>query len=154
MNILMNSLIELLSNKIVICCAITFLIVNLLKIFFNYLQTKKIEWKLFLMTGGMPSSHTSFVTCVTTSLFFLEGISNVFILSLALTIIVIPHSIGLRRAVGKQAMLINQLIDEVMKKKFKPQRLYELLGHTPSQTFVGFIFGIVIPNIMFLLVFQ
>jgi uncharacterized protein len=52
---------------------------------------------------------------------------------------------GVRQAAGKQARVLNQIIDEVFQENpvFNENRLKELLGHTPIQVIVGSILGII-----------
>ena len=148
----MNLIIDVISNKILISAFSSFIVTGLLKIFFAYVKTKKIDYKVMFHTGGMPSSHTAFVISASTAIYFLEGVSNLFALSLIVCLIVMADAIGLRTAVGKQATLINRIIDEFIKSKtIKTERLYELLGHTPLQTLAGFILGILVTHIVFLL---
>jgi acid phosphatase family membrane protein YuiD len=147
----MDEFIELISNKIFLSACISFIITGILKIIFHFISEKKFDLKVMFKTGGMPSSHTAFVVSSSSAIYLLEGISNLFILSLVLTFIVVVDAVGLRRAVGKQAAIINNIIDEFMKsKKIKPERLYELLGHTPLQALIGFIIGIIVTHIVFL----
>ncbi len=150
----MEILVELLSNKILVCSAAAFLVSGFLKVFFHYVQTKVFMPRMVFMTGGMPSSHTAFITGATTSIYFVEGITNLFALCAVINALVIADAIGIRRAVGKQAFLINRIAKEAMDKKVKPEKLYELLGHSPFQALVGLVIGLVIPSIMFLLIFR
>ncbi len=50
---------------------------------------------------------------------------------------------GVRQAAGKQAKILNQIIDELFREKpeFNEDRLKELLGHTPIQVIVGSMLG-------------
>jgi uncharacterized protein len=100
---------------------------------------------VFLRTGGMPSSHTASVTAMTTSIYLMEGPSNLFIVCFIVSVIVISDAVGMRRAMGKQAEVVNKIADEFKYfKKFRTKRLYELLGHTPKQVIAGLILGILI----------
>lgn len=148
----MNLVVDIFSNKILISAGFSFIVTGILKIFFTYVKTKKFDWRVMFHTGGMPSSHTAFVVSASTAIYFLEGVSNLFALSIILCLIVMADAIGLRTAVGKQATLINRIIDEFIKSKtIKTERLYELLGHTPLQTLAGFILGILVTHVVFLL---
>jgi acid phosphatase family membrane protein YuiD len=133
---------EILSNHIFQSVFLSYIISGLLKVIFNYLGTNKIELKMFFRTGGMPSSHTASVAAMTTSIFLLEKVSNLFIVSLIMSIVVISDAIGVRRAAGKQARILNDLIDEFQfHGKLKTKKLYELLGHTPKQVIGGILLG-------------
>lgn len=116
---------------------------------FTYLFThKKINFKIFTTTGGMPSSHTAGVIGLTTSIGLIDGFDSlVFAVSLGFSLIVMQDASGVRRAAGKTAATLNRLVDEFVQKnqEVKPYAvLKELLGHTPLEVFCGMILGIVI----------
>lgn len=96
--------------------------------------------------GGMPSSHSSSVT----TLFFLTGFwfgfsTPYFGIALFYGLIVIYDAAGVRRAVGKQAKILNIIIDEFeISGHTKSERFKELLGHTPFEVLVGIIIGLTI----------
>ncbi|KQC13911.1 MAG: hypothetical protein APR63_06940 [Desulfuromonas sp. SDB] len=93
--------------------------------------------------GGMPSSHSASVT----TLFLLTGFwfgfkSPFFGIALFFGLIVIYDAAGVRRAVGKQATLLNIIIEEFeITGHPKSGRFRELIGHTPFEVFVGAIIG-------------
>jgi uncharacterized protein len=133
---------DIMFNPILQSVFFSYTLGGLLKIFFNYLGTNKVDLKMFFRTGGMPSSHSASVTAMTTSIYLLEGVSNLFIVCLIISLVVISDAIGVRRAAGKQARILNDLIDEFQfHGKLKTKKLYELLGHTPKQVLGGIILG-------------
>ena len=116
---------------------------------FTYLFThKKINFKIFTTTGGMPSSHTAGVIGLTTSIGLIDGFDSlIFAVSLGFSLIVMQDASGVRRAAGKTAATLNRLVDEFVQKnqEVKPYAvLKELLGHTPLEVFCGMILGIII----------
>ena len=116
---------------------------------FTYLFThKKINFKIFTTTGGMPSSHTAGVIGLTTSIGLIDGFDSlVFAVSLGFSLIVMQDASGVRRAAGKTAATLNRLVDEFVQKnqEVKPYAvLKELLGHTPLEVFCGMILGIIV----------
>jgi acid phosphatase family membrane protein YuiD len=129
-------------NHILLSVVLSYLLAGVLKIFFYYLGTNKIEPRFFFRTGGMPSSHTASVTAMTVSIYLLEGVSNLFIVCFIMSMVVISDAVGVRRAAGKQARLLNTMIDELLNKgNIKAEKLYVLLGHTPKQVLGGLILG-------------
>ena len=146
-----NDLLVLFENKIIISTFFSFFIASLLKIFTNYFKTKKWNISLFFKSGHMPSSHTATVIALTASLYHETGISNLFIVTLVFTSIVIYDAVGLRRAAGKQAEIINKIVEDFQLKKFKKERLYEFLGHTPVEVIAGAILALIITNIIYLI---
>lgn len=100
----------------------------------------------------MPSSHTSFVTSLATAVGLVSGYeSSEFALSLVLALVVMYDVMGVRRSVGKQAQILNAIIDDFQKHRKDPlneERLKELIGHTPIEVFAGAILGILIAHLV------
>lgn len=139
------------TNRILWSVFLSYFTAGLIKIFFNYLGQEKIDFGMFFKTGGMPSSHTASVTAMTTSVYLLEGVSNLFIISLIVSVVIISDAVGIRRAAGKQAQVLNTIVEEITYfRKFRTKRLYELLGHTPRQVLAGLILGFIIARFVFL----
>lgn len=118
----------------------------------TYLFThKKMNFKIFTTTGGMPSSHTAGVVALTTAVGMIEGFDSIpFAISFGFSLIVMQDASGVRRAAGKTAATLNRLVDEFVRKnkEVKPyEALKELLGHTPLEVFCGMVLGIIIPLI-------
>ncbi|MEM2139289.1 MAG: divergent PAP2 family protein, partial [Candidatus Woesearchaeota archaeon] len=59
---MLNFFSGLIKNKIIIAVILSYILTSILKIFFNFIKTKRIDFKLFFKTGGMPSSHSSSVS--------------------------------------------------------------------------------------------
>jgi len=115
----------------------------------TYLCThKKINFKIFTTTGGMPSSHTAGVIALSTSVALIEGVNSMlFAVSIGFSLVIMQDAAGLRRAAGKTAATLNRLVDEFVQKnqEVKPYAvLKELLGHTPLEVFCGMILGMII----------
>lgn len=108
--------------------------------------TRKGRWNLrrFVETGGMPSSHAAGVAALTTSVGLQQGfLSLLFGVTLYFSLIVMYDAAGLRRAAGRQAVILNRLIDEHFRHPERDtQRLMELLGHTPLEVLVGAVVGV------------
>ncbi len=134
------------------CGLIAAFIAQFIKVVTYLCTHKKINFKIFTTTGGMPSSHTAGVIALTTSVALIEGISSMlFAVSLGFSLIVMQDASGIRRAAGKTAATLNRLVDEFVQKnhEVKPYTvLKELLGHTPLEVFCGMILGIVVPVIV------
>ncbi len=142
---------ELFANKIIQSVIFAYLSASIIKILLKYIAYDELDFMMFFRTGGMPSSHTASVTAMTTAIYFTEGTSNLFVLSLIVSMIIISDAVGVRRAAGKQAQIINKMVhDYKYFKKFKTKRLYELLGHTPKQVLMGLILGILVARMVFL----
>lgn len=139
------------TNKILWSVFLSYFVAGLIKVFFNYLGEEKIDFGMFFKTGGMPSSHTASVTAMTTSIYLLEGVSNLFIVCMIVSLIIVSDAVGIRRSAGKQAQVLNTIIEEITYfRKFRTKRLYELLGHTPRQVIGGAILGILMARFVFM----
>ena len=106
---------------------------------------KEVLDLLVLRTGGMPSSHSSLVMAVCTSIAFKEGInSDLFALALCFSLVVIRDAFGVRRSSGLQAKTINEIGNELDSKSIiKYKQIKEIQGHTPLEVLVGAIIGII-----------
>lgn len=106
---------------------------------------QKLNFRLLVQTGGMPSSHSSSMTSMATSAGLVSGFSSVdFAIALGVALVVMYDAAGVRQAAGKMAVILNRMTEDFYKHKPEhiPDRLRELLGHTPYEVFVGAIFGV------------
>ena len=107
---------------------------------------KKIDFRLFTTTGGMPSAHSAFVVGLSTSVGLICGFSSIeFAIAFVNALVVMYDAAGVRRAAGRQAACLNRILDDFYKHELQEigGRLKELLGHTPLQVFWGAILGII-----------
>lgn len=104
------------------------------------------HWNLrrFVETGGMPSSHSAAVAALTSAVGLQEGFSSaLFGVTLYFSLIVMYDAAGLRRAAGRQATVLNRLIERHFRQpEDDTHKLMELLGHTPFEVFVGASLGV------------
>ena len=109
----------------------------------EYYRTRRWNLRRFVETGGMPSSHAASVAALSTAVGIESGFrSTVFGATLFFSLIVMYDAAGLRRAAGRQAAVLNRLIDEHFKHPEEgAQKLMELLGHTPLEVLVGALIG-------------
>ena len=118
--------------------------IQLFKLIYDLVTTKKFNFKRIMGAGGMPSSHSAVVAGITTLIGKYEGIgSPIFALSLVVAFVVMYDACGVRRAAGKQAELLNKLVETPGLTGVQvSERLVEVLGHTPVQVLVGALIGI------------
>lgn len=134
------------------------------KIPIHFIFTHKWDWKLFTSTGGMPSSHSAAVTALCTSIGFEEGLdSTMFAVSTIFAVIVMFDATGVRFQAGQHAILINELRRDFqtfiehskdwahLKNEEKLKELKTLLGHKPSEVFMGALTGIILANIIYVI---
>ncbi|MBI3590362.1 MAG: divergent PAP2 family protein [Candidatus Melainabacteria bacterium] len=111
------------------------------------LVNKQINFKRLFQTGGMPSSHSAFMMAMATSTGMITGFnSSEFAVALTIALVVMYDAAGLRRAVGRQASVLNQIVAEIFSEHphLSSQKFRELLGHTPIEVFVGAVLGIAV----------
>lgn len=133
---------EIFNNKILGISMFACFLAQFLKIF--TFSEKKIKFSRIVSSGGMPSSHSSFVTSLSTLVGMELGINSMeFAIVAVFSIIIMYDASGVRRAVGKQAAVLNQIIDDLHHKKhIEQKKLKELVGHTPIEVLFGALLGI------------
>lgn len=118
---------------------------QILKVIIPLLQVQKFNIRRFIESGGMPSSHTAMVIALTTSIAKYEGFQSTgFAIALVFSSIVMYDASGVRRAAGKQAVILNEIIRDIYHHKYQGNFLKELIGHTPLEVLAGFILGLVV----------
>ncbi|MBQ6554906.1 MAG: divergent PAP2 family protein [Firmicutes bacterium] len=132
------------SNKIIGISALAWFVAQVIKIILDLIRTKSLDWRLITSSGGMPSSHSSFVTSLATSIGLTQGFdSPMFAITFVLCMVVMYDAAGVRRAAGKQAAAINDIADILENYGFRmDENLKELLGHTPVEVAAGALLGI------------
>ena len=132
-------------DSVLITCIIAWFAAQLIKVISVLIKNKKLDFRRFIGSGGMPSSHTSFVTSLAAGVGMECGFSSAeFAISTVLALVVMYDAAGIRRAAGQQAKILNTLIEEWGNADFTAtdKRLKELLGHTPKEVFAGAILGV------------
>ena len=128
-------------------CIIAWFAAQLIKVITTLIKDKKLDFSRLVGAGGMPSSHSSFVTSLAAGVGFEKGFAGTeFAISAVLALIVMYDAAGVRRAAGQQAKILNKLVEEWGKADFTAtdKRLKELLGHTPKEVFAGAVLGIAV----------
>jgi acid phosphatase family membrane protein YuiD len=145
----MNFWEEIISNKVLIAAILGWCIAQILKVIYILITERRFDIERIVGSGGMPSSHSAFVSAMTTAVGFEEGFgSSFFAIAFVLSFIVMYDASGVRKAAGEQAKVINDL--QEMLHKEVPVYLKELLGHTRLEVIVGSLLGIAIGLLMFL----
>ncbi|ENZ02048.1 divergent PAP2 family protein [Clostridium thermobutyricum] len=139
----------MLRNNLIILSVLSMLIAQFLKIPIGYIIDRKINFNRMFETGGMPSSHSAFIVSLTVGIGRINGInSSIFALSFVMACIIMYDAMGIRRAAGQHAKLLNIIMsseNQNENKKFGlPQiKLKELLGHTPFEVLGGIVLGLI-----------
>ena len=134
---------EFITNRWLWIPLITWFLVQIFKVIRELLRDKKINVKRIWGAGGMPSAHTACVTSFATAIGLTEGFgSPIFAFSVVFAFVVMYDAAGVRRAAGKQARVLNQIIESEGKNINIQEKLVEFLGHTPIEVFCGALTGI------------
>ena len=122
------------------------LIAQTIKVVLGVFRLKKFDFRLFIGSGGMPSAHAAGAACLATSIGLECGFDSVyFALAFAFAIVVMFDAQGVRRSTGKQAGILNKIMEDIYwQGKIRELRLRELIGHTPVEVIIGLFLGIVI----------
>jgi len=163
MDELMGVLRQFIGNYYINVAFLAWISAQFLKTLFTLIATKKFVPERLVGAGGMPSSHSALVCSLTVAFARKLGFdSSVFALSLALAGIVMYDAMGVRRAAGEQAKVLNkivfgfkswnwsgdednddektaEIVDDIPDKALK-----EFIGHTPLEVLGGALLGILI----------
>ena len=114
------------------------------KVILTSVRQRRLNLRVLAETGGMPSSHAAIVMGMTTAVGKYAGVSSAaFAIALIFSFVVMYDAAGLRRAAGRQAAILNRLVEDLVNMRgMQEQKLRELLGHTPVVVVVGALLGI------------
>lgn len=126
--------------------AAAWVIAQSIKVFRNMVRRRRFNVRWIIDTGGMPSSHSSSTAAVATVVGLYAGFNSIlFLFALVFALMTMFDAASVRRSVGKQAILMNRMIDDIYAQgKFSEQHLKEFLGHTPVEVLVGAFLGVII----------
>jgi uncharacterized protein len=134
--------------KILLICFVAWLVAQAIKFIIERIREQRFDWKIFISTGGMPSSHSATVTALATGVGMQYGLNSAYFdIATILAIIVMYDAAGVRRAVSHQAVILNRITRELREQRPRNEverDLRELWGHSPFQVVVGGFLGIAI----------
>jgi len=129
-------------TKIFLMVAISWLGSELLKILIDTIQERRFSISRCFRYGGMPSSHSTFVTSLAWSILITEGFTINFLFALAIMIIVIRDLVVIRGSIAKNT--------EVLRKISRGRFIGMDINHTSYQIGIGMLIGMMIPSILLL----
>jgi acid phosphatase family membrane protein YuiD len=137
---------DIITNEVIVIPACIWALAQLIKTLVALLQGKGLHPRYMFSSGGMPSSHSAYVTALATSVALTQGFGSVtFAISVALAFIVMYDSAGVRQSVSQQSIILNRIISELRLRRPVTELesdLRELVGHTPYQVVAGAALGI------------
>jgi acid phosphatase family membrane protein YuiD len=130
--------------KFLLAPLVAWAIAQAAKVILTSVRQRRLNLRVLAETGGMPSSHAAIVMGMTTAVGKYAGVSSAaFAIALIFSFVVMYDAAGLRRAAGRQAAILNRLVEDLVHMRgMQEQKLRELLGHTPVEVVVGAFLGI------------
>ena len=131
------------SNQAFLAWLIACLLAQGVKIILGVIRLHRFDFHWLIGTGGMPSTHAAGVTALSLTIGYQTGFdSPLFAASVAFTVITLFDAQGVRRWSGRQAQVLNKMMEDMyFKRRIQEQRLKELLGHTPLEVIAGMGIG-------------
>ena len=142
----MNTITSIMTNKYIYVPVMLWFFIQTFKVICDLIKTKKFNFKRIMGAGGMPSSHSAIVVSLATLIGKYEGVDTaIFAMSVVFAFIVMYDAAGVRRAAGKQAKLLNKIVETPGLSSIQVQeKLVEVLGHSPIQVIVGALLGVMV----------
>jgi len=124
--------------------------VQLFKFFRAMVVTRTVDFQRLFGMGGMPSSHAASVAALATSVGLGAGWSSpLFGVTAFFCLMVMYDAAGIRRAAGRQARVLNRMLDDLREHhSVEGERLIELLGHTPTEVLTGTAYGVLLALVL------
>ncbi len=139
---------EVITNKVLVISVCAWAVAQLMKVFISLVRERRLDLHYLVASGGMPSSHTTLVCALATAVAMTQGLNSVaFAITAILAMVVMYDAAGVRQSVGKQSVILNRIVKELLVKRPKGEverDLRELIGHTPFQVIIGAILGILV----------
>ena len=120
------------------------LIVQLYKFLFEWIQHRDFDLRVLARAGGMPSSHAAMVCSLVSAIGYRSGPrSDIFAMAVIFALVVMYDATGVRQAAGNQAKVLNQILRELFTgQPVSEEELKELIGHTPTEVYIGALVGV------------
>jgi len=146
----------LLNNFTFVAVVISWFLAQSIKVVLYWISEKKFNLWHFFEAGGMPSAHSASVTALTLGIALTQGWNSpLFTISLVFALIVMYDATGVRRAAGKQAEMLNKIVDDIYANgKVRLEKLKEILGHDPIEVVAGATLALVITLLTYYVYFD
>jgi acid phosphatase family membrane protein YuiD len=132
--------------KFLLAPIVAWAIAQVAKVIIASVRQRRLNLRVLAEMGGMPSSHSAIVMGLTAVVGKYAGTASPeFAIALIFSFVVMYDAAGLRRAAGRQAAVLNRLVEDLVHMRgVEEQKLRELLGHTPVEVLVGAVIGIAV----------
>ena len=140
------SLSGFLHNTIILSAFLSWMVAQMAKILCHVAMKRHFDFSLIVRLGGMPSSHSSTVAGLATAVGWHAGLASpAFGIAFTFAILTMLDATTVRRAAGRQAQLLNEIVDELFKTRaMSSEKVIEFLGHTRLEVGMGMIIGILV----------
>lgn len=149
----MNWLYDLFTNPYLITSLSSWAVAQVIKAIIHAIVNKKFDIHRLFGDGGMPSGHSATVTSLAIITGLINGFgSAVFAVAMILAVVVCHDAMGVRQETGKQAAVLNELIELFslpLDSELREIKLKEFVGHTPVQVLAGIFVGVVNAIVMY-----
>jgi acid phosphatase family membrane protein YuiD len=142
---------EIAHNRILLITLLVWVLAQTVKVLLGVIKEKRFNFRWFIGTGGMPSSHAAGASALATSVGLEYGFNSpLFAVAASFAIVTMFDAQGVRRATGYQASILNKMMVDIYEKgQIEEQKLKELVGHTPVEVLAGFVFGVVCAMLLY-----
>lgn len=142
----MHTVNEIFSNAILLPTFVAWFLAQFLKVVLTRVVYKRMEISRMVGSGGMPSSHSSSVIAMATSIGLREGFdSSLFAIGCVFALVVMTDAAGVRLAASRQARVVNEIVTLLGKgQPISQEKLKELIGHTPVEVIAGALLGLAV----------
>jgi len=146
-----NFLKQIVHNKVLIVTLSVWAVAQCVKVLRGALREKRFDFRWFIGTGGMPSSHAAGATALAVTCGLEYGFdSAAFALAVVFAMVTMFDAQGVRRATGQQAGILNKIMNDIYwRGKIEADHLKELIGHTPIQVFIGSLMGFILAIVFY-----
>lgn len=144
---------DLISNQFLLTGISSWLWAQVLKTIIHALVTHRFDLSRLVGDGGMPSGHSATVSSFAVAAAFVYGLDSFeFAIAAVLAVIVCKDAMGVRLETGRQAVIINDIVEafnSLASEKLPEAKLKEFVGHTPLQVIAGILLGVANTFIMY-----
>lgn len=145
-----TALATILQNPVVVTGFVAWFVAQSIKVVLGFIHEKRFNFKWFLVSGGMPSSHAALVMSVAVAVGLKEGFGTpLFALAITFALVTMFDAQGVRRQSGQQAEALNKMLDDIYSQRgIQEEPLKELFGHTPIEVVAGAVLGAIIAAVL------
>ena len=110
------------------------------KVFYYSAKIRKLDARYFVSAGGMPSSHSAFVTALTVAIGLVRGVrSELFAVAFVFSVVVMYDAFRLRGTVERHSKVLAKLSN--LLPETERVDIPQMVGHSLGEIAVGMAVG-------------